>query len=385
MASKLIVKAGEHDRENSPVSLGIDTGILGCSVVALQPEAGGEPIACQLVPDGDRQRLFFILPGLKAHSEAVYVLVRGESASGASGVELNAQVAGQIEVRICGEFFSSFHHSEQWARPFLHPLIGPYGDPVTRAYPVQSDVPGETQDHPHHKSFWVAWGDVNGTDNWSESEQHGFGRQIVSCMDEILAGSVFGRLSMTNHWVSEKGQKVLEEDRRIAFWNVPKAGRLVDLSVTFRATEGPVRFGDTKEGGICSIRVATSMDAKDAGTIVNSYGGTNEAETWGKRAHWCDYYGPVNGRTVGIAIFDHPANFRYPTYWHVRNYGLMTANPFGLSHFLADKTVDGSHTMAAGSELTFRYRVYIHAGDTVQAGVAGKFLDFVQPPAAAIQ
>ena len=69
-------------------------------------------------------------------------------------------------------------------------------------------------------------------------------------------------------------------------------------------------------------------DADKDGAIVNSYGGSQEMETWGKRAHWCDYVGPVNGKTVGITIMDSPGNFRYPTYWHVRDYGLMTANPF---------------------------------------------------------
>jgi hypothetical protein len=172
----------------------------------------------------------------------------------------------------------------------------------------------------------------------------------------------------------------MEEEREVVFHNLSASCRAVDLKVVFRATGGDIRFGDTKEGGICSIRVATSMDAGDKGTIVNSYGGVNESETWGKRAQWCDYYGPVADKTVGIAILDHPKNFRYPTYWHVRNYGLMTANPFGLSHFLGDKTADGSHTLPAGEELVFRYRVLFHADTTEAADVAGKFHDYINPP-----
>jgi hypothetical protein len=226
----------------------------------------------------------------------------------------------------------------------------------------------------------VAWGDVNGTDNWSENQEKGHAKIRVTAVRETVDGPVLGRIATTSDWVSEKGAKVLEEDRVMVFYATTPAMRAVDLTVTFRATEGPVRFGDTKEGGICSIRVASSMDAAKDGTIVNSYGGTNEAETWGKRAQWCDYTGPVNGKTVGIAICDHPENFRYPTYWHVRNYGLMTANPFGLSHFLKDKTLDGSYRLEAGGALRFRYRVLFHAGDCVTANVAGKYHDFINPP-----
>ena len=46
----------------------------------------------------------------------------------------------------------------------------------------------------------------------------------------------------------------------------------------------------------------------------------------------------LSGRNVGIAILDRPGNFRYPTVWHVRACGLMTANPFGISCFTNDKT-----------------------------------------------
>jgi hypothetical protein len=80
---------------------------------------------------------------------------------------------------------------------------------------------------------------------------------------------------------------------------------------------------------------------------------------------------------------DHPTNLRYPTQWHVRNYGLMTANCFGWSYYQNDKTVDGSHTMPAGSRLSFSYRVYIHSGSAER--VAGRFLDFAFPPQAIVE
>ena len=384
MALRLTVQAGEHERLHCPVSVPVDLGRLVAERLVLRAEGDGRVVPFQAVPaGGTRYRLTWLVKALPARSSEVYVLAEGSGRSTEPGVQMRPQ-AQSIEALIGGSLFTAFHYGEAWSRPFLHPVIGPFGDPITRAYPIRTDVAGEKQDHPHHKSLWVAWGDVNGTDNWSENRERGHARQNVQAVTACESGAVYGRIACAMDWVSEKGAKVLEENREIIVWNMPASGRAIDLTVAFRATQGPVRFGDTKEGGICSVRVASSMDASGAGTIVNSYGGTNEAETWGKRAHWCDYYGPVNGHTVGISIFDHPANYRYPTYWHVRNYGLMTANPFGLSHFLNDRTTDGSYRLEAGGALTFRYRVYCHAGSTSEGAVATRYHDFINPPAVTV-
>jgi len=381
MAMRFAVQAGEHDRLACPVSVEADLGGLMPPPWRLCADAdGGAPVPFQAVSlGGPRYRLQWLLARLPARQAASFTLGAGAGAPCLAGVDLRRH-DGRIDVDVGGAPFTALNYGPDWSRPFLHPVIGPYGGPLTRAYPMRTDVPGEKQDHPHHKSLWVAWGDVNGTDNWSEDRKRGHATQVIRAITGSESGPVSGRLTCAVDWLSEQGVKVMEEDREIVVWNTPASGRVLDLTVGFRATQGPVRFGDTKEGGICSIRVASSMDASGAGTIVNSYGGTNEAETWGKRAHWCDYYGPVNGRTVGIAIFDHPANLRYPTYWHVRDYGLMTANPFGLSHFLNDKARDGSHVLAAGQALTFRYRVYCHAGTTAEGAVAVRYHDFVNPP-----
>ena len=125
------------------------------------------------------------------------------------------------------------------------------------------------------------------------------------------------------------------------------------------------------------------MDATGKGTIVNSYGAVGESETWGKRAEWCDYYGPVkDGSIAGITIMDNPDNFRFPTYWHVRNYGLMTANPFGTSYFYNDKAKDGSYTIKKDALFVFQYRVFIHSGSTAEATVGNRYHDYINPAAA---
>ena len=106
------------------------------------------------------------------------------------------------------------------------------------------------------------------------------------------------------------------------------------------------------------------------GKMVNSNGGTGAKECWGKSAAWCDYVGPLQGETVGVAVLDHPKNPRHPTTWHIRDYGLYTANPFGLRDFTGDKSKDGSQTWKKGETAEFNYRIIIHKGDTQAAKIA---------------
>ena len=115
---------------------------------------------------------------------------------------------------------------------------------------------------------------------------------------------------------------------------------------------------------------------KKVGRMVNAEGAETEKNVWGKRSPWVDYSGPVNGETVGVAIFDNPANPRFPTYWHSRAYGLFAANPFGVRDFTADKTRDGSLTVTPGQPLDFRYRVVIHPGDARAARIADLYREW---------
>ena len=77
---------------------------------------------------------------------------------------------------------------------------------------------------------------------------------------------------------------------------------------------------------------------------------------------------------------DHPSSFRYPTHWHVRDYGLMGANAFGYSYFYGqDSGKNGDHVLKAGESLTFNYRIYVHAGDVNDANVKGHYAQYTNP------
>ncbi len=378
MKEKLItIKAGEHEYINSPFSLRLK--VEECSEpISLLDLSTGKDIPCQWENMEGETVLSWIIDKLPKGAERGYkVTFGGKERPSRAGVSLK-KTNDRIEVLVGDELFTSYHYGTSLARPFFHPVIGPGGRRVTRNFPMES-LPDETKDHSHHRSLWVAYGDINNTDNWSEEKGHA--RIVHQGFEELIDGPVFGKIKVKNSWVGSSSERLLEEDRTALIYNI-REKRIIDLTISFKATKGDVTFGDTKEGGIVSVRVATSMDGNTGGRIVNSYGAVGEKECWGKRANWCDYSGSVEGEVAGIAIFDNPDNFRYPTYWHVRDYGLMTANPFGISHFKGSKSYDGSHTIRAGDVLTFRYRLLIHQGDAIKGRVGENYHGYINSPKA---
>jgi len=367
---KLIVEAGPRPRYNVPMHAPIGH----VKKARLLDDATGRPVPCQVL-HGD---LHWLLDYVPAGAEKLYTVELGRgTATEAPGVTA-ARRDDAVDFFIAGAPFATYNFGKQWARPFFYPVLGPDGVQITRNYPMVQGVAGETTDHHHHKSLWVAHGDVNGVDNWSEEKDHG--RQVSKRLKELVDGPVLAVLRQELEWVSHRGKPVVAEEREVRIYALPPTERVMDLSVTFRAKWGKVVFGDTKEGGICSVRVATSMDGMRGGRIENSYGATTEAETWGRPAPWCDYSGPVGGKIVGIAIFDTPGNLRYPPTWHVRDYGLMTANPFGLSHFRPGSGERGDYTLEAKGTLAFRYRIFMHLGDANIGHVRDKYHDYINPP-----
>ena len=93
------------------------------------------------------------------------------------------------------------------------------------------------------------------------------------------------------------------------------------------------------------------------GTLVNEHGVRNGA-SWGKRSGWLLCTGDLGGEAgpASIAILQHPQSFRYPTWWHAREYGLIGANPFGEHAFTKSGAGSGDLLLEAGDSIRLRYR-----------------------------
>jgi len=303
---------------------------------------------------------------------------------GGEAVELKHH-GSQVDVRIGGKPFTAFYFDAKIPKPYMHPLRSAEGIVVTRGFPMVRNIPGESKDHPHHRALYYTHGDINGVDFWGEaefaekapvqaggktyraSEQLPNGRTVLTKLEEVKSGADAGSLRARFNLVGPDG-KVMGEETQAYTFRGDGSTRTIDCEFTTHALKTPLKMGDTKEGTF-AIRVVKALE-EPAVKMLNSEGAVGEKNIWGKRATWVDYSGTVEGKKLGIAIFDNPTNPKHPTYWHARGYGLFAVNPFGEHDFYNDKKRDGSITIKPGESLTFRYRVLIHDGDASEAKVA---------------
>jgi hypothetical protein len=291
---------------------------------------------------------------------------------------------------ISGKVIAGYHLGTNLAQPYLWPVNGPNGEHLTRGWPMQKAQPGGTTDHVHHKSVWFCHGDVipeglsvkdkirgvQGVDFWSEGK--GRGRIVCTHTGQVKPQGDHARLDTRNEWRTAEGEKVLDEKRIIHLYDLGEA-RLFVFDIDLCASVCPITFGDTKEGSF-GVRINDVIrEVAGKGKLETADGKVGERACWGRQSAWCDYSGPSAGKTVGLAILDHPAN-RYPACWHCRGYGLMAANPFGRakSGFPAEKGDTSLARLAKGEHLRLRYGLLIHPGDAKEGRVAEYFDRFVR-------
>jgi len=280
-------------------------------------------------------------------------------------------VGDRVDVAIGGRPFTSFHVGDV-QKPYLHPIIAPGGQRVTRGFPMEPG-PDDATDHPHHVSMWFAHGDVNGHDFWHGPK----GERIV-----LVRGPTTredrdgGTVTASFEWRVGGNRVVCTEDRTMRFRG-DETTRTIDFDIRLTASGGSLTFGDTKEGTF-AVRLAPALQLAGpvaAGSYRNAEGLTGGA-CWGKRSAWVDDTGSVDGRTVGVTIFDHPENPRHPTWWHAREYGLLAANAFGAHDFEGGPEGAGDLTIPAGASLRFRYRLIVRDGAWSAEEIASKFASY---------
>ena len=291
------------------------------------------------------------------------------------------QETDKVRVEIDGKPFTDFVlRGGNAMKPYLYPLRTASGKAVTRHFPMEEEA-GEPTDHPHQRGLWFGHEKVNGFDFWNNESNYTTktrGTIQVDKITEAKGGKKSGTIGATMTWLDPEGKKLLEETRKMTF-TAEGDLRMIDFDINLKALTN-LTFGDAKDG-VLGIRLARVLQEVAAGgkgvtdtmahtgMLVNADGGEHEKGTWGKLSNWVDDSGELDGEKAGIAIMEHPSNSRR-SYWHVRGYGLLAANPFGSTVFTGDKSGAKDIPLESGGTMHFRYRIVIHPGDAKSAGIA---------------
>ena len=275
-----------------------------------------------------------------------------------------------VEIKINDRPFSTYNVKADLPKPFMFPVRGSDGTVLTRDI-IYDRSKG---DHPHHKGIWVAVDEIGGVQHWAEK-----GKIVNREIEFVIERGNPAQMRVTNDWLDEEEKPVVTETTLISIFE----NGLFTYDIRFTGVRpGPIEFGDTKEG-LLGFRMVDSMQetpkkSKDpGGVVVNATGVTGTRDTWGRPTDWIDYSGQVGGKTFGVALFDHPLNFRRSRY-HVSNYGLFSISPFGEAAYTGKKRPADPFYLLPGDEMRLRYGLYIHDGDTKAADVGGVYLGYLR-------
>jgi hypothetical protein len=307
----------------------------------------------------------------------------------------------RIDVMIAGELFTNYLYGDNMTKPLLVPVRTPSGIEVNRRHPL-TEIEGGSTDHEHHVGIFFAVDKVNGVKFWNNT---GLSPQIRHVeITEIAGGAGTGKLSTAANWVDEKKQVLLEEKRTMLFIaGEDEREYAIDLSIDLTAKCPSVLFEDIEEG-MLAIRVSDYLRESDpeaspqpgqplpaeslsgTGRYFSSNGDETAKNVWGKRARWVALQGVRQNKVVGVAILNHPASINYPTYWHVRNYGLFSANPLGQGDFQRqqprkyrkNKVIPLRLNLEQGETVHFRFLVIVYEGFRTNRQIDDRFKKFAE-------
>jgi hypothetical protein len=305
----------------------------------------------------------------------------------------------KIDVMVGGRHFTSYVYASELTKPMLVPLRSPSGIEVTRRNPL-TKLKGGSDDHRHHVGIFFAVDKVNGTNFWNNTAPPPQIKHIKTT--EVTGKTGKGKLATVMHWIDRNGNVLLEENRSMVFLAGENEDEYaIDFSIDLTARQTEVVFEDIEEG-VFAIRVADCLREGDSKTMLKQgqplpeesiagtgrYFSSNGDETaknvWGKRARWVALQGVRKGKVVGVAVLNHPAGINYPTYWHVRNYGLFSANPLGQgdfqrqSRYKKNPVIPLRLTLKQGQKAHFRFLVIVYEGIRTNQQMEERFREFVK-------
>jgi len=307
----------------------------------------------------------------------------------------------KIDVKIDGKVITTYIYGNNRPKPSLAPVRTLSGIEMTRRFPL-TPLKGGSDNEPHHVGIYFAADEVNGNDYWNNTSTSPQIKHIKT--KAAIDGDGKGTLSTMAHWIDKKGQVVIEENRTMTFIAGQTQGEYaIDFVGDLKAKADKVLFEDIEEG-VLAFRLSDYLreakgdnypqigkplpieSVKGTGMFFNSNGDMRAENIWGKRARWVALQGVRDQKVVGVAMLNHPESLNYPTFWHVRAYGLMSGNPLGQGDFLRQSKYQDNPVLwlrlnlERGQTIHFRFRIIVYEGLKTQEQIEQRFKDFVKQP-----
>jgi len=250
----------------------------------------------------------------------------------------------------------------------FHPLFTPSGERITDL------APG---DHHHHRGVFLAWhttefrqkadfsrfGPTGPTYGWniSRGDFWGWGefaptngRIIKNRKIELSRGNAeYAELEIRNAWMVQ--DRVMMDEFTSVQVREQQGVYVVDLDYDLTPVVDLI-LNHTAFGGFC-VRARNDGDSYYAtadGKVQLPDPHYSVPELNWPAGEWYDYTIKLNnGKTIGIAVLDHPGNL--PSTWHNPRYVWMV-NPCIVA--------GGPVTVKKGETLRLRYRLVVHDGPT---------------------
>lgn len=247
--------------------------------------------------------MFFLL--------VVIILVAGAAITTGGKMEIK-NASGIVSVNSSGRGVLEYHWQKVPFKPYIKKLCTPDG------INLLLDAPS---DHLHHHGLMFAV-NADGVNFWEETSSAG--KQLQKNISTLNSSTVdndskaffSGRLD----WISPSDDKLALIERRSIQVDMTEA---LDATLLTWRSEFKIPQEGTDSLEISGahyhglgMRFIRSMDG--AGPFFNADGKEGEVFRGDEklvRSKWCAYTAKAEGKIVTVAMFDHPANPRYPALW----------------------------------------------------------------------
>lgn len=288
------------------------------------------------------------------------------------------QATGIVELTLGGNPVLTYHTRRVAPPPgvpdhyafsgLIHPLRSPAGAVLTDPFPVG---------HRHQHGLFYAWTRAtfrgDSIDFWNQQSRQGTVEhaELIDTFGPSESEDGSAGFRVRQRQVSHEHGTVLENSWIIRLLPVSEP-YLLDITIEERpATGNPVVLDEYHYGGF-AWRGPASWNSDDPDRFegpmrVLTREGLSRRDSNHTRPGWVAAWGPTGSTMAGIAILDHPENFRYPQ--------PIRVHP-KMPYFVYSPPVLGPFTLKADSAYQSRYRIVLFDGGADPAAIETIFRRF---------